>query len=359
MTSPKIFGIGLSKTGTTSLYAALNDLDIPTITHRHLKRRGLAQWFEGDFAQDYLKDCVGVTDNPIPAFYPALDQRYPGSKFILTSRDEDAWLESIKRQFTSRPGPASGFKRDVRLSVYGISKFNEALFRRKMRSHEREVLKYFADRPEDFLHIDFFRGDGWEKLCAFLDRPVPDISFPNVKPGFEAGPRNIQPVKDNVRVRKPAAEQPFTFVICLRNPGDKIVKNYQLIETLLEKTVSSLFKQTYSNVHVVIVCNRTPAWAANYGKSLHILNVSNSPVFLPDHSHKNIDKGLRWSIGSLFTLAKHGARYVMLMDADDYVNIHLAKYLIDLKDTDDNVDFYMIDKGIHTSLHLITTMAKH
>jgi hypothetical protein len=39
--------------------------------------------------------------------------------------------------------------------------------------HNNGVLEYFKDRPNDLLVLCWERGDGWEKLCKFLDVPVP------------------------------------------------------------------------------------------------------------------------------------------------------------------------------------------
>ena len=50
----KIFGIGLPKTGTTSLYAALYYLGYRAGTYRHMARLGMGEWFQGDFTIDYL-----------------------------------------------------------------------------------------------------------------------------------------------------------------------------------------------------------------------------------------------------------------------------------------------------------------
>ena len=100
--SAKIFGIGLSKTGTTSLYAALDQLGYRSATFRHMRESGLDRWFEGDFSEDYLANWDAVTDNPISAFYPQLDEQYPGSKFVLTVRDPEAWLTSTRKQWSKR-----------------------------------------------------------------------------------------------------------------------------------------------------------------------------------------------------------------------------------------------------------------
>ena len=69
--SNKIFGIGLSKTGTTSLYAALAYLGYRSGTYGHMKKLGLDQWWQGNFKKDYLRDFDAMTDLPIGAFYPA------------------------------------------------------------------------------------------------------------------------------------------------------------------------------------------------------------------------------------------------------------------------------------------------
>ena len=41
-----------------------------------------------------------------------------------------------------------------------------------------DVLSYFRDRSDDILILDIISGDGWEKLCPFLDRDIPDVPFP-------------------------------------------------------------------------------------------------------------------------------------------------------------------------------------
>ena len=180
----KIFGIGLSKTGTTSLYAALHELGFRSGTYGHLKALGLEEWFRGDFDKDYLVDYDALTDLPIGCFVPQLDLRYPGSKFILTVRDFPSWLDSCRRQFTKEPDPTPGFVRDVHMAAYGVSCFNAERFEFVHTTHRRNVEWYFRDRRDDLLILDVCGGEGWEKLCEFLDCDQPNVDFPNVKPGF-------------------------------------------------------------------------------------------------------------------------------------------------------------------------------
>jgi hypothetical protein len=177
-----IFGIGLSKTGTTSLFVALDRLGYRAGTYRHLRGLGLEGWFRGDFSIDYLGEYDALTDLPVAVYYPELDRRYPGSKFILTIRDMDSWLESARIHFSRRP--TSAFGRDVRLAAYGVVGFDRDRYRYVYETHVRNVAWYFRDRPDALLTLDVVAGEGWDKLCPFLNRDVPLEPFPNVQPGF-------------------------------------------------------------------------------------------------------------------------------------------------------------------------------
>jgi len=177
-----VFGIGLSKTGTTSLFAALDLLGYRAGTYRHLRALGLDGWFQGDFRTDYLTAYDALTDLPIATFFPQLDARYPGSKFILTVREMDSWLESARVHFT-RP-PTTAFGRDVRLATYGIVGFDRARFRYVYETYVRNAGWYFRERKDDLLTLDIVGGEGWETLCRFLGRKIPSDPFPNVQPGY-------------------------------------------------------------------------------------------------------------------------------------------------------------------------------
>ena len=49
--------------------------------------------------------------------------------------------------------------------------------------HNEEVRAYFGD-SDDFLEFSIEEGDGWEKLCRFLDKPVPNVPFPHKNKGL-------------------------------------------------------------------------------------------------------------------------------------------------------------------------------
>ncbi len=184
-TQGKVFGIGLSRTGTKSLSAALTLLGFRTAHFPQLRDR-LAQgphWFDGNFTIDCLAGLDAAVDLPIPVFFPQLDERYPGSKFILTVREPESWLASVERHLARRTVEGDPYRRTVRLAMYGTYGFSRARFLYVMESHRRTVTWYFRRRPDDLLVVDFCAGAGWEPLCSFLGRPSPAVEFPHVSTG--------------------------------------------------------------------------------------------------------------------------------------------------------------------------------
>jgi 3'-phosphoadenosine 5'-phosphosulfate (PAPS) 3'-phosphatase len=173
----KVFGIGLSKTGTTSL---ARGLDLLGYTVKDCL--GLSKYKKNDLdsiSRSALDSYDAFTDTPIPSFYRELDEAYPGSKFILTVRDIDDWLTSCKKQFTPKLAEKrSDAVNRMFLDLYGTVVFDEARFRDAYTRFVNGVMDHFKDRPDDLLVIDIAAGEGWEKLCPFLNRPVEAGLFP-------------------------------------------------------------------------------------------------------------------------------------------------------------------------------------
>ena len=148
------------------------------------------------------------------------------------------------------------------------------------------------------------------------------------------------------------AHNSFVFVIPVRNPEDDKVSNYQCIETALHETVRSLTRQTWENTHVVVVCHQVPLWSSDYSNQVTFLDVSNLSVFPPNTNPVRVDKGLKYIIGILYAKKNLNPVLVMPMDADDYVNINLAKSLIWKNHFNKLSDGYMIKKGLHINLEV-------
>lgn len=166
----KVFGIGLPRSGTTSLNSALAILGFNAIHHPTYlimeKLQGSLN-FQGDW---------DALTNFGEHFYPQLDQMYPNSKFILTIRDKERWLNSCRWKYRE---PSNHLGNAIRISVFGCDRFEENTFSYLYDVHRRNVLEYFKDRPDDLLEFNCDNGDGWEKLCEFLGRARPEVPFPH------------------------------------------------------------------------------------------------------------------------------------------------------------------------------------
>ena len=183
LSGSKVFGIGLSKTGTSSLDRALHELGIRSIhfpsdavTHREL--------IAGKYRLSILEKYQGATDIPIAPFYAQFDETYPNSKFILTVRDVDSWLRSVAHhwefmwQWAEHDRNFREFLEFITACAYGVHRYEPSRFAFVYDQHQRGVREYFRDRPNDLLILDICGGDSWERLCPFLGVPVPERPFP-------------------------------------------------------------------------------------------------------------------------------------------------------------------------------------
>jgi len=64
------------------------------------------------------------------------------------------------------------------MDLYDSTVFEEGKFAAGYDRFVSAVLEHFRDRPGKLLVMNVTAGDGWEKLCPFLDTPIPDIPFP-------------------------------------------------------------------------------------------------------------------------------------------------------------------------------------
>lgn len=180
----KVFGLGLSKTGTSSLTEALNLLGIKSV-HYPADGRTLAQLQAGDYRLSLMDEYAGATDIPVAPFYAQLDEAFPGSKFILTVRDKDSWLRSCEvhwRLMAEWRDNYPEFRRAHEFysaCTYGTLEYNRARFSFAYDAHVANVRRYFAGREADLLEIDVCGGEGWENLCPFLDLPMLYTPFPH------------------------------------------------------------------------------------------------------------------------------------------------------------------------------------
>lgn len=168
----KIFGIGFHKTGTKSLARAHSTLGY-SVTGPNGTRDPEIATRVFDYVERMAPRFDAFQDNPWPVILRQLDERYPGSKFILTVRHPDAWIKSVVKHFGSEDTP-------MRQWIYGVGhpRGNEEIYLRRYEEHNRDVLAHFCDRPGDLLVMDITAGESWDKLCPFLGRAIPQTTFP-------------------------------------------------------------------------------------------------------------------------------------------------------------------------------------
>ena len=170
----KVFCVGFQKTGTTSLQYALSLMGY--------RVAGIFSVRDLQTPEAMLERALNLVprfdafgDNPWPSFFRELDIAYPGSKFILTTRDPEQWYDSAYKHF----GKNGSKMREWIYSAASPVGHSEEYINR-FTNHALDVRDYFAERPADFLEFDVAKNDGWEALCAFLDKPVPRRQFPRL-----------------------------------------------------------------------------------------------------------------------------------------------------------------------------------
>jgi len=174
----KIFGIGLEKTGTSTLGRSLEILGFD-------KRKGFDFEALEAYKQGHMDEVYAVAEEhdnfehyPWALMYKELYERYPDAKFILTTRTSAfRWFNSLCHH-ARRTGPD-----DARQLVYGHAMPN--LFETEdlayYDDHVKNVHQFFNDRDSSrLLEVCWAKDDGWQQLCTFLNCPIPDEEFPHL-----------------------------------------------------------------------------------------------------------------------------------------------------------------------------------
>ena len=185
----RIFGIGMHKTATTSLHTALGILGFDS-AHWKSAHWAKAIWEEMQAGgrSRTLERSYALSDLPIPILFKELDKAYPGLKFILTFRNEEEWLESVRKHWSHEHNRFRGgwsndpFTHRVHKLVYGQKGFDADLFLKRYIQHNTDVMNYFTlpHRSEDLLVLCAEQAElssrpylPWQDLCSFLKVSLP------------------------------------------------------------------------------------------------------------------------------------------------------------------------------------------
>jgi hypothetical protein len=175
----KVFQIGFDKCGTMTLWQFFKDNGIASIHHgkgklavsmhnNHINNKPL-------IAAKYAHYIVYTdmerldADQPIDigmTLFQELDRQYPGSKFILNTRDKKAWLKSRSMSRMNIMTKQTLLHRTARRQQKSLEQVLEQ-WSKEWDEHHKAVIAYFKDRPQDLLVFNI-ETDPPEKLCEFF-----------------------------------------------------------------------------------------------------------------------------------------------------------------------------------------------
>ncbi|KAH7125811.1 P-loop containing nucleoside triphosphate hydrolase protein [Dactylonectria macrodidyma] len=220
--TPPLLCLGAARTGTASLMKALrilgyssvhhgweacesdnlqwqcptfdraNDATFPNLSTYRGTPFSRAEWDELFGEYDAVSDIAShYAESLIPA--------YPDAKVILVERDIETWYKSVVPVVQASESPR------YRAFVTKLSNFTgyasgPVCFRMQQgwprSDSSNDVLKYL--KPAYARHNKYVRGavpseqllefklsDGWEPLCRFLGKEVPNVPFPHVNDSAE------------------------------------------------------------------------------------------------------------------------------------------------------------------------------
>jgi len=147
------------------------------------------------FWDKLLGHVSATTDMPCMCFFEELLAAYPDAKCILVEREVEAWYKSwhdvqiknygdwffwavglIDPKFIGRVWNVSGTC--VQGGYFGAKNVRE------LEEKSRDAYMAHNQRVKDKVPKDklllYKLGSGWEPLCEFLGKPIPDVPFPRV-----------------------------------------------------------------------------------------------------------------------------------------------------------------------------------
>lgn len=187
----KIFCVGRNKTGTTSLAHALRGLGF-SMGYQPRGEMLRKDWHQRDLRRisQLVETADAFQDVPfsLPGICASMDTLFPGSRFILTVRDDaDQWYRSLtefhKKIVTGGKNiPTAqelknfyyrypGYLWEAAQTTYGVTEetlYDKALYTRHYDDHNEAVVRYFSGRPADLLVLNLSDPNAMRSLCEFL-----------------------------------------------------------------------------------------------------------------------------------------------------------------------------------------------
>lgn len=191
-----IIGPGFGRTGTNSLRTALEHLGFGPCHHMFEVRDHPAQLPGWQAAADgrpndwdtLFAGYRAQVDWPGARYWQELSEHYPHAKIILTVRDPSEWFTSVSATIlaflASRGSNPTPYINDLAEMCKRL--IDDQVFDGRMaeRDHAIAVFSAHIDKVKATIPakrlLVYSVDQGWEPLCAFLDRDLPAISFPHL-----------------------------------------------------------------------------------------------------------------------------------------------------------------------------------
>jgi hypothetical protein len=150
----KILNIGLPRTGTFSLAIALSILGYNTKHYPH----------DINLISKYDAACEVVFS------YEELHLKFPNSFYIFTNRKFESWIRSCKSH-------------SIHYKNYWNNFWQNSTNWEKIYYKKLDSINYFKNY-KNFLILNLEDQNKWEKLCNFLNKPIPQISYPHLNKSY-------------------------------------------------------------------------------------------------------------------------------------------------------------------------------
>lgn len=199
----RVFCLSMQRSGTTSVGDFFKHFKYPTSGYSTKRSSYWSKlWFQGDFesifrSSEFLSYQV-FEDNPwwYPEFYKVLYHRFPDAKFILLTRDQNDWFDSMKKH---SKGKTLG-NTEIHCKIYrresdykNLTKQNDhqqnstafidnlleleghrAHYTAIYENRNREIIDFFnKNRPESLFHRSLYDAQKWPDLGNFIGIRVP------------------------------------------------------------------------------------------------------------------------------------------------------------------------------------------
>ena len=205
----EVLSLGLPRTGTLSMQEALTTLGYPTYHYCRMFEnvKDTDIWMEAYQAKQndrantdwrklfdqVLGDYSAVTDAPGVVLWKELLEAYPEAKIVLVERDVNQWMSSFEVLVEGVLNPAATyvlrwsdptwFGRVINCGRGWIRLLVGTTDVKEVKKHSKGVYEAHytnvrAAVPKDKI-LDYKLGSGWEPLCKFLGKDIPNVPFPH------------------------------------------------------------------------------------------------------------------------------------------------------------------------------------